>query len=134
RGHGRRLGPRSARQAGHRAPEGIGRRFGAHPGRNTRKRGLSAAQGIVPQNQRGIPMKLYGYFRSSAAYRVRIALNLKGLPYESVSVHLMKDGGQQLTDYYRALNPTALVPTLVDGDLALGQSMAIMEYLEETHP
>ncbi|MGB3289387.1 MAG: maleylacetoacetate isomerase [Burkholderiaceae bacterium] len=79
-------------------------------------------------------MKLYSYFRSSAAYRVRIALNLKGLAYETVPVHLLKDGGQQLSDDYRTLNPTALVPTLVDGDLAVGQSMAILEYLEETHP
>lgn len=79
-------------------------------------------------------MKLYGYFRSSAAYRVRIALNLKGLDYETISVHLVKDGGQQFSDTYKALNPTALVPTLVDGELAIGQSMAILEYLEETHP
>jgi len=79
-------------------------------------------------------MKLHGYFRSSAAYRVRIALNLKGLDYETVSVHLLKDGGQQFSDAYKALNPTSLVPTLVDGELAIGQSMAILEYLEETHP
>lgn len=79
-------------------------------------------------------MKLYGYFRSSAAYRVRIALNLKGLEFETVAVHLLKDGGQQLSEEYRALNPTALVPTLVDGDITIGQSMAILEYLEETHP
>jgi len=79
-------------------------------------------------------MKLYGYFRSSAAYRVRIALNLKGLDYENVSVHLLKDGGQQFSESYKSLNPTSLIPTLVDGDLAIGQSMAILEYLEETHP
>ncbi|HLU78670.1 MAG TPA: maleylacetoacetate isomerase, partial [Burkholderiaceae bacterium] len=79
-------------------------------------------------------MKLYSYFRSSAAYRVRIALNLKGLAYETVPVHLLKDGGQQYSADYKALNPTALVPTLVDGELAIGQSMAILEYLEETHP
>lgn len=79
-------------------------------------------------------MKLYSYFRSSAAYRVRIALNLKGLDYETVPVHLMKDGGQQHSESYKALNPTELVPTLVDGELAIGQSMAILEYLEETHP
>lgn len=79
-------------------------------------------------------MKLYGYFRSSAAYRVRIALNLKDVKYESIPVHLVKDGGQQLSPDYRALNPTALVPTLVDEDLTVGQSMAILEYLEETHP
>lgn len=79
-------------------------------------------------------MKLYSYFRSSAAYRVRIALNLKGLDYETVPVHLLKDGGQQNADDYRRMNPTGLVPTLVDGDLAIGQSIAIIEYLEETHP
>jgi len=79
-------------------------------------------------------MQLYSYFRSSAAYRVRIALNLKGLPYETVGVHLLKNGGEQLSDSYRKVNPAALVPTLVDGDVSLGQSMAIIEYLEETHP
>ena len=79
-------------------------------------------------------MQLYSYFRSSAAYRVRIALNLKGLSYEYLGVHLLKNGGEQLSDSYRELNPAALVPTLVDGDVALGQSMAIIEYLDETHP
>ncbi|HYG43414.1 MAG TPA: maleylacetoacetate isomerase [Bordetella sp.] len=79
-------------------------------------------------------MQLYSYFRSSAAYRVRIALNLKGLSYEYLGVHLLKDGGQQLSESYRALNPAALVPTLVDGDVAIGQSLAIIEYLDETHP
>lgn len=79
-------------------------------------------------------MKLYGYFRSSAAYRVRIALNLKGLAYETVPVHLLKAGGQQFSPEYRALNPIALVPTLVDGDFALTQSLAIIEYLDETYP
>ena len=79
-------------------------------------------------------MKLYSYFRSSAAYRVRIALNLKGLGYETVPVHLLKDGGQQFSESYRTLNPTQLIPTLVDGDLAIGQSIAILEYLDETHP
>jgi maleylpyruvate isomerase len=79
-------------------------------------------------------MKLYSYFRSSAAYRVRIALNLKGLAYETVPVHLLKDGGQQYSDAYSAINPTHLVPALVDGDLAIGQSLAILEYIEETHP
>lgn len=79
-------------------------------------------------------MKLYSYFRSSAAYRVRIALNLKGIAYDTVPVHLLKDGGQQLSASYRAVNPTALVPTLLDDDWSVGQSMAILEYLEETHP
>jgi len=79
-------------------------------------------------------MQLYTYFRSSAVYRVRIALNLKGLPYESVPVHLRKDGGQQFAPEYRRLNPMALVPTLVDGQAVIGQSLAIVEYLDETHP
>ncbi|CAN7513259.1 maleylacetoacetate isomerase [Trinickia sp. LjRoot230] len=79
-------------------------------------------------------MKLYSYFRSSAAYRVRIALNLKNLPYEYVPVHLLRAGGEQLAPEYRKLNPDALVPTLVDGETVLQQSLAIIEYLEETHP
>jgi maleylpyruvate isomerase len=79
-------------------------------------------------------MKLYTYFRSSAAYRVRIALNLKGLPYEAVPVHLVKGGGEQLKDDYRAINPSALVPSLQDEGATITQSMAILEYLEETHP
>lgn len=79
-------------------------------------------------------MKLYTYFRSSAAYRVRIALNLKGLDYEAVPVHLVRDGGQHLLEPYLALNPSGLVPTLQDDSLLLTQSMAILEYLEEVHP
>ncbi|KVC70644.1 maleylacetoacetate isomerase [Burkholderia ubonensis] len=79
-------------------------------------------------------MKLYSYFRSSASYRVRIALHLKQLTFDYVPVHLLRDGGQQLKDEYRALSPDSLVPTLVDGDVALQQSLAIVEYLDETHP
>jgi maleylpyruvate isomerase len=79
-------------------------------------------------------MKLYSYFRSSAAYRVRIALNLKNLPYDYVPVHLLRNGGEQLEPAYRRLNPDAILPTLVDGDNVLQQSLAIIEYLEETHP
>ena len=80
-------------------------------------------------------MKLYTYFRSSAAYRVRIALNLKGLAYEAQPVHLLRDGGQHLAEAYRAVNPSALLPTLEDDDGAvIGQSLAILEYLEETRP
>ncbi|WIO75456.1 maleylacetoacetate isomerase [Porticoccaceae bacterium LTM1] len=75
-------------------------------------------------------MKLYGYWRSSAAYRVRIALNLKGVEYEQESVHLVKDGGEQFSDSYTAMNPAQLVPTLVDGELTLNQSMAILDYIE----
>ena len=77
-------------------------------------------------------MKLYGYFRSSAAYRLRIALNLKGLAYEQVPVSLLK--GEQLTDEYKDLNPQGLVPVLRDGPLLLTQSLAICEYLDEAHP
>lgn len=79
-------------------------------------------------------MRLYTYFRSSAAYRVRIALNLKGLEYDAVPVHLVKDGGQHKTAEYLALNPQGLVPALqVDGQV-LTQSLAIIEYVDETHP
>ena len=79
-------------------------------------------------------LKLYTYFRSSAAYRVRIALNLKGLPYEAVPVHLLRDGGQQNQADYRARSPLGTVPTLVVGEQSFTQSLAIIEYLEETRP
>jgi maleylacetoacetate isomerase len=79
-------------------------------------------------------MRLYGYWRSSAAWRVRIALNLKGLQWESVPVHLLRDGGEQRKAPFLQLNPQGLVPVLEDGDAALTQSLAIIEYLEETHP
>ncbi|MEE9099998.1 maleylacetoacetate isomerase [Pseudomonas nitroreducens] len=79
-------------------------------------------------------LTLYSYWRSSAAYRVRIALGLKGLAYRQVPVHLVKDGGQQHAADYRALNPQELVPLLVDGETRIAQSLAILEYLEETHP
>lgn len=78
-------------------------------------------------------MKLHTYFRSSAAYRVRIALNLKDLAYDGVPVHLLRDGGQQLLPAYRAINPAALVPTLDDDGALIGQSLAIIEYLDEVH-
>ncbi len=79
-------------------------------------------------------MKLYTYFRSSAAYRVRIALNLKGLSYEAVPVHLLKEGGQQRQEEYRQINPSGLVPALQDDRITLTQSMAIIEYLDERYP
>ena len=79
-------------------------------------------------------MKLYSYWRSSAAYRVRIALNLKGLDYEVIPVHLLKQGGEQHHPEYLSINPQAIIPTLVDGDVTLGQSLAIMDYLEAKHP
>ncbi len=77
-------------------------------------------------------MRLYTFFRSSAAYRVRIALNLKGIPYEMVPVHLRLS--EQHDPSYRKLNPMGLVPTLEDGGAAINQSMAIIQYLEETYP
>ncbi|MEM1082027.1 MAG: maleylacetoacetate isomerase [Pseudomonadota bacterium] len=77
---------------------------------------------------------LYTYWRSSASYRVRMALHLKGLRYESEFVHLVRDGGQQHQAAYTALNPQALVPTLLHGDTVLTQSLAILEYLEEQFP
>jgi maleylacetoacetate isomerase/maleylpyruvate isomerase len=76
-------------------------------------------------------MKLYGYWRSTAAYRVRIAMHLKGITFESISVHLVKNGGEQHETAYSELNPNHLVPTLVDGDFSLNQSLAIIDYLEQ---
>lgn len=78
-------------------------------------------------------MKLYSYYRSSAAYRVRIALNLKQIPHELAFVHLVRQGGEHRATAYAALNPQRLVPTLQDGDQVLTQSLAIIEYLDETH-
>jgi maleylacetoacetate isomerase len=77
---------------------------------------------------------LYTYWRSSAVYRVRIALNLKGLDYEARPIHLVHDGGEHLKPAYREVSPQAQLPTLLDGDRVIRQSMAIMEYLDETRP
>jgi maleylpyruvate isomerase len=79
-------------------------------------------------------VKLYSYFRSSAAYRTRIALNLKGIAYETVSVHLTRGGGEQHAPEFRAVNPQKRVPALALDDAVLLQSVAIMEYLDEIHP
>lgn len=79
-------------------------------------------------------VKLYSYWRSSAAYRVRIALGLKGLAYDTLPIHLTRGGGEQHSKAYRALNPEGLVPALVDGDDLLTQSLAIIEYLDERFP
>lgn len=80
-------------------------------------------------------MKLYTYFRSSAAYRVRIALNLKGLPYQMVPVHLTRDGGQQRKANFRSVNPQMRVPALeLSSGEVLTQSLAIIEYLDDIHP
>jgi maleylpyruvate isomerase len=77
---------------------------------------------------------LYDFGNSGAAYRTRIVLNLKGLDYDQIPIHLTKDGGQQFNDDYAELNPQNFVPTLIDGDIKLIQSMAIMEFLEEAYP
>jgi maleylacetoacetate isomerase/maleylpyruvate isomerase len=79
-------------------------------------------------------IKLYGYWRSSAAYRVRIALNLKSLDYENIPVSLKPGVSEHRQDQYREKNPQMLVPFMEDGDIAMGQSMAILEYLEEAYP
>lgn len=79
-------------------------------------------------------LQLYSYFRSSASYRVRIALELKELQYETRPVHLLKAGGDQLQEAYRSVNPSALVPVLQDDRITITQSMAIIEYLDETRP
>jgi len=80
-------------------------------------------------------MKLYGYWRSGAAYRTRIGLELKGVDYEHVGVHLIRDGGEHKKPGYTAINPQARVPSLVlDDGSVLVQSSAILEWLEETHP
>lgn len=78
--------------------------------------------------------RLYSYWRSSASYRVRISLNLKGVEHEIVPVSLIKDGGQHRKDAYRARNPQMLVPFFDDGKVATGQSQAIIEYVDETYP
>jgi maleylacetoacetate isomerase/maleylpyruvate isomerase len=77
-------------------------------------------------------MKLYNYFRSSASFRVRIALHLKGLPFEYIPIHLVK--GEQLQEPFASISPNRLVPLLHDDGHSLTQSLAIIEYLEETHP
>ncbi|MGR5453518.1 maleylacetoacetate isomerase [Vibrio alfacsensis] len=78
-------------------------------------------------------MTLYGYWRSSAAYRVRLCLNLKNLKYQSKSVHLVRNGGEQHSVEYHALNPSELVPMLVDGEVRINQSLAIIQYLDERY-
>ena len=79
-------------------------------------------------------LRLYGYWRSSASYRVRIALNLKGLTCEQVPVHLVRDGGEQHRPAFLRLNPQGLVPVLQHGERIVRQSLAIIEYLDELHP
>jgi maleylpyruvate isomerase len=78
--------------------------------------------------------QLYSFWRSSAAFRVRIALNLKGLDYEVLPVHLVRQGGEQTSPEYATKNPNRLVPLYTDGNHTIHQSLAIIEYLEEIHP
>ncbi|XP_056623716.1 maleylacetoacetate isomerase isoform X2 [Triplophysa dalaica] len=77
---------------------------------------------------------LHGYFRSSCSWRVRIAFALKGIEYEQAPVNLIKDGGQQLTDQFKALNPMQQVPAVTIDGITLSQSLAIIQYIEETRP
>lgn len=79
-------------------------------------------------------LSLYTYFRSSAAYRVRIGLSLKSLGFDPIPVHLVRDGGEHLRDSYRHINPATMVPCLRDDDVTLTQSLAILEYLDERYP
>ena len=79
-------------------------------------------------------LSLYSYWRSSAAYRVRIALHLKGLAYAQKPIHLLNNGGEQRSAEFRVVNPQALVPVLLDGERAIRQSLAIIEYLDESFP
>ena len=79
-------------------------------------------------------LQLYSYWRSSAAYRVRIGLNLKGLHYDIIPVHLVREGGQQHSPQFREINPQQLIPVLQHGHRQLKQSLAILEYLDEIWP
>ncbi len=79
-------------------------------------------------------IELYSFFRSSAAYRVRIALNLKVIDPKTHAVHLRRGGGEQFAEAYSAINPQAAVPTIVEDGMVLSQSLAIIEYLDETRP
>lgn len=81
-----------------------------------------------------MPARIYSYWRSSAAHRVRIGLELKGIDYEIVPVSLVAGGGEQHSPTYRAINPQGLVPFFNDGEVAIGQSLAILEYLEDRYP
>lgn len=79
-------------------------------------------------------LKLYDYFRSSASFRVRIALNIKKIDFQPVPIHLVNNGGEHISEEYSKLNPHQLVPLLQDHDLCITQSLAIIEYIDETYP
>lgn len=87
----------------------------------------------MPEQKTAVPV-LYGYWRSSSSYRVRIALNLKGVDYRQVPVHLVSSGGEQHQSAYREINPLGLVPALVHDGQVVVQSLAICEYLDEAYP
>ena len=89
---------------------------------------------MIKDRRQAKPLIVYTYWRSSASYRVRLALALKGLAHELRPVHLVRNGGEQHAPEYRSLNPQGLVPTLVHGELVLSQSLAIIEYLDERFP
>lgn len=94
---------------------------------------MSTCRASGPDKMQGqIMLQLFGYWRSSASFRVRIVLQLKGLAYEQHPINLRQ--GEQSEKAYRRINPQGLVPFLVDGDVQIGQSVAIMEYLDETYP
>src|SRR5690606_35084706 len=114
------------RQAG---PEGAGRvRAGRCAGARAGRGHWPGGAGVNEE------LRLYSYWRSSAAYRVRIGLNLKGLAYETVPVHLLRDGGEQLAPGFAATNPQKLVPVLQHGQRLFRQSLAILEYIDEVWP
>lgn len=79
-------------------------------------------------------LKLYDYFRSSACFRVRIALEIKKLNYQIIPIHLVNHGGEQFSETYQSINPQSLVPSLQDGDKTITQSLAIIDYLEDRYP
>ena len=97
---------------------------------------LPHGRGPVKAEDKGMAsdLALYGYWRSTTTYRVRIALGLKELAWDNRPVHLVRDGGEQHADAYRSLNPQELVPALRHGDRVITQSLAIVEYLDEVYP
>src|SRR5205814_1957306 len=96
------------------------RRLSAHTG-------AAFAREIAPHSRIGLPMKLYQYYRSSAAYRVRIALSFKGIPWETALIDLRAPVSAQHTPEFRAVNPEGLIPVVVEGDTTIAQSLAIIE-------
>ena len=117
-------------------PAGVGavQRGDSIVGRHRRSRHAAHDHRLNGPGGSSMALRLYTYWRSSAAFRVRIALALKGLDYESVPKHLLRDGGEQRRADYLAVNPQGLMPALADDGFVIPQSLAICEYLEEIHP